>query len=326
MKSTVIVAGSAVMVAACASLALALTPEQKCQDGIAGAARKYFDARYKVQSKCHDSLAKTGAPADCTTDPDVITAIATAETKLDAKITAKCPGVTVLQADLGLACRNALTVSDVVDCIVDDVHGPGADLLIDTAYHDSGQIADVLLQKCQKTIGKAVRKGAGARLKVRAKCAKPIAQVDNPPTRCPDAKAHEALDKARVKLVTLVEAKCTDAQVLDAAQCSSVAIAATIAPAPRRASSNTSRSTASPPRATTPSRRARGCRAASPRRRPFRATRAPRPRTPSPTSTSSPLASLPAIRPTRRSSPGRASRSAWSRSRWRPSPPSGLRC
>jgi phosphodiesterase/alkaline phosphatase D-like protein len=201
-----------------ASLATAgLTPEQKCQDAIAGAARKYFDARYKALAKCQDAKAVTGTPADCTVDGAVTTAIATAETKLSDKITAKCPGVLINSTDLGLACRFSVTVSDVVDCVTNEVHGPHADRLIDTAYHDSGQISDSLLRTCQKTIGKAVRKGAGAHLKARAKCAKNIALVNNPPYRCPDAKAFLALDKARTKLITLVEAKCDDTQVLNAA-------------------------------------------------------------------------------------------------------------
>ena len=217
MRSTTIIAGAAAVLAVSASLAgAALTPGQKCQDAIAGAARKYFDGRYKALAKCRDARAVSGTPADCATDADVLDAIDTAEAKLGTKVTAKCPGGLIAQADLGLACKGAATVNDVVDCIT-GVNGPGADLLIDTAYHDSGQITDVLLQKCQKTIGKAVRKGAGARLKARAKCAKLIAQVENPPTRCPDTKALEALDKARVKLITLVETKCTDAQVIDAA-------------------------------------------------------------------------------------------------------------
>jgi alkaline phosphatase D len=216
MRSTTFVAGAAVLVSASLAVA-ALTPGQKCQDAIAGAARKYFEKRYKAQAKCRDARAVSGMPADCDLDQDVIDAIATAEEKLTAKIVVKCPGLLIAQSDLGLACTGALTVTDVVDCVTDDVHGPGADLLIDTAYHDSGQIADALLRKCQKSIGKAVRKGAAARLKARAKCAKPIAQVDNPPTRCPDAKAHLAFDKALTKLITLVEASCNDTQVLDAA-------------------------------------------------------------------------------------------------------------
>jgi alkaline phosphatase D len=218
MKSVKVLVGAAAVLVASTSLAFAaVTPEQKCSDAIAGAARKYFDARYKAQAKCQDAKAVSGTPADCLADPDVLDAIATAETKLTAKITAKCPGVMVAQMDLGLACEGALTVADVVDCIADDVHGPGADLLIDTAYHEAGQISDVLLRKCQKTIGKAVRKDASARQKARAKCAKPIALVENPPTSCPDAKALLALDKARDKLILLVETKCTDAQVVNAA-------------------------------------------------------------------------------------------------------------
>jgi hypothetical protein len=213
MRSIVIAA-----VVVWASLASAgLTPEQKCQDAIAGSARKYYDARYKALAKCRDGRAVTGTPADCSTDQAVLDAITKATTKLSDKVTAKCPGTFAADADLGLACKNALTVNDVVTCITEDVHGPNADLLIDTAYHTSGQIADPLLRKCQKTIGKALRKGTGARQKARAKCAKPIALVENPPTICPNEKALLALDKARTKLITIIETACSDTQVLDAA-------------------------------------------------------------------------------------------------------------
>ena len=88
------------------------------------AARKYYDARYKNLAKCRDARAVTGTPADCATDTAVLDAIAKAETKLSDKVTANCPGLLVAQTDLGLACKGALTVSDVVDCVTDDVQGP----------------------------------------------------------------------------------------------------------------------------------------------------------------------------------------------------------
>jgi alkaline phosphatase D len=150
-------------------------------------------------------------------DAGVLAAVASAETKLQTKINAKCASIPIaLQLDLGLQCRGAATVTDVVDCITDDVHGPRADELIDAAYDDSGQINDTLVRKCQQTIGKALRKGASARQKARRKCAKPIAlaPVDGD---CPDTKALLSFDKARVKLITLVEKKCGDTQVVDAA-------------------------------------------------------------------------------------------------------------
>ena len=108
-------------------------------------------------------------------------------------------------------------MTDLVDCITDDVNGPRALELIDVAYDGSGQIADPLLRKCQKTIGKSLRKGAKLRQKARRKCAKPIALVDGAPAPCPDAKTFTAFDKAREKLVFLVEKTCSDTQVLDAA-------------------------------------------------------------------------------------------------------------
>ncbi len=194
-----------------------LTPAQNCQDTIVSAAQKYFDAVYKAEAKCRDGRAVTGAPADCSIDPGVTAAIATAEGKLSSKITAKCPGGVVAQTDLGLACAGAATVGDVVDCITDDVHGPRAKELVDAVYDDSGQITDALLRKCEQTISKAVRKGAKLRQKARRKCAKPIALVESAPGDCPDLKAFKSFDKARDKLTVLVEKKCSDTQVLDAA-------------------------------------------------------------------------------------------------------------
>jgi alkaline phosphatase D len=218
MRTHSIVAGSLAALLASSSLATAgLTPAQKCQDAIASAAQKYFDAVYKAEAKCRDGRAATGTPADCSVDPAVTGAIATAETKLTMKVTIKCPGTLVAQTDLGLACAGAATVTDVVDCVTDDVHGPRARELIDAAYDASGQITDSLLRKCEQSVSKAVRKGATLRQKARRKCAKPIALVENPPTTCPDAKALTSFDKARDKLVLLVEKKCDDMQVLVAA-------------------------------------------------------------------------------------------------------------
>ena len=218
MRTRTIVTGSLAAVVAVSSLATAgLTPAQKCQDAIASSAQKYFDAVYKAEAKCRDGRAATGAPADCSVDATVTAAIAGAETKLTAKITAKCPGPLVAQTDLGLACAGAATVTDVVACVTDDVHGPRARALIDAAYDASGQIADPLVRKCEQTVGKALRKGASLRQKARRKCAKPIALVENATGACPDAKAFKSFDKARDKLILLVEQKCDDTQVLDAA-------------------------------------------------------------------------------------------------------------
>ena len=217
MRSALSIAGALALAAAASSVQGAVTPAQKCQDGIAKAAGKYFETRAKVLGKCHDARGKNGVPADCATDPTVIDGIATAEDKLSDKVTAKCPGGLVAQTDLGLACKGAATVSDVVDCVTDDVHGPRAEELIDAGYDGTGQITDSALLNCQKTIGKAIRKHAATRQKVRAKCAKGIALVANAATTCPDEKAQLKLDKARDKTVMLVEKKCSDTQVLDAA-------------------------------------------------------------------------------------------------------------
>src|SRR5262245_66123141 len=219
-SSTIVLIGSIVTLTGTAPRVHgAVSAPQQCQDAIAVGARKYFESRYKAQSRCHDRRAQTGAPADCASDPKVLSAIATAGTKLTAKVNSKCTGGLLLAVDLGLACDGAATVPDVVACIANEVHGPRADELIDAAYGDSGQITDVLLRNCQKAIGKALRKDAGKRQKVRRTCAKPLALVNSAQWEdsCPDAAAFAALDKARDNLIELVEKKCSDTQVLAAA-------------------------------------------------------------------------------------------------------------
>ncbi len=211
-------AGSIGILVASASVALAgLTPAQKCQDTIAVAGRKYFESRYKAEAKCRDQRAASGSPADCSIDPDVLDRIASAEAKLSTKLNSMCAGALAAQTDLGLACAGAASVGDLVDCITDDVHGPRAAELLDAAYGDSGQISDVMLRICQKSIGKALRKGASMRQKARRKCAKPIALVPGAEDDCPEAATFATFDKARDKLITAVEKKCNDVQVLDAA-------------------------------------------------------------------------------------------------------------
>src|SRR5262245_20475370 len=218
MKSISIAAGCGAVLVVSGTLALAAqTPAQKCQDAIASAARKYFDSRYKAQAKCRDKRAVSGTPADCSVDPAVTDAIASAESRLSTRITTMCPGGVVAQTDLGLACKGALTPTDVVDCVTDDVHGPRVDELIAAGYDASGQISNAAVRICQKTISKALRKGASTRQKTRRACAKKIALVEDAPEICPDAHALASLDRARDKLITLVEQKCDDTQVLDTA-------------------------------------------------------------------------------------------------------------
>ena len=216
MNTLKLVGGGLIALAASSVAAAAVTPAQKCQDAIVVAAQKYFDSVYKAQAKCRDQRAVSGLPADCSTDPKVTGAVTKAETTLTTKLSAKCTGL-VASADLGLACKGVTTLTDLVDCITDDVNGPRALELIDVAYDGSGQITDPLLRKCQKTIGKSLRKGAKLRQKARRKCAKSIALVDGAPAPCPDAKTFTAFDKAREKLVFMVEKTCSDTQVLDAA-------------------------------------------------------------------------------------------------------------
>jgi len=215
--------GAAIMLAALAMLTTvasapaAPSPAQLCQETISSAARRYFDARAKALARCRNLRAVSGQPADCTTAADVVAALAQAETRLTAKLTAKCPGATVALTDLGLACAGASTVGDVVACIRDDVHGPRADELIDAGYGDSGQVSAVVLRRCQRAIGRGIRKAASARARARAQCARALTLVAGGSGSCPDERTFQVLDRRRAQLVALIEARCDDAQVLDAA-------------------------------------------------------------------------------------------------------------
>src|SRR5262245_31434063 len=216
MKRIVSIAAFAA-IAVSASLAGAATDQQKCQDAAAVAARKYFDAVYKAESRCFDTRAVSGLPADCFADLTVVDAISTAQEKLTDKLTAKCTDLLVAASSWGLKCTGVATVIDLASCISDDVHGPRAEALIVTAYGTSGQINDALLRTCQKSIGKAIRKDASTRQKARRSCAKPKSPGPRVEVLCPDAKTAKKLAKSRDKLIGKVEGKCDDTQVLDAA-------------------------------------------------------------------------------------------------------------
>ena len=217
MNTLKLVGGGLIALVASSVAVAAVTPAQKCQDAIVVAAQKYFDSVYKAQAKCRDQRAVSGTTRRLLDRSRGHRRGREGRDDLDDQAVVEVPGL-VASADLGLACKGVTTVTDLVDCITDDVNGPRALELIDVAYDGSGQITDPLLRKCQKTIGKSLRKGAKLRQKARRKCAKPIALVERRAGHLSGREgASTAFDKAREKLVFLVEKKCNDTQVLDAA-------------------------------------------------------------------------------------------------------------
>lgn len=194
------------LVAASAAPADALTPAEKCQQGVAAAGRKYFDQRVRAFGRCEDrEAAGSGGPC-AATDPDVAPGLAKARAALEKQINGRCPAPTLSQIDLGAPCEGLVTATAVADCIADDSHGPAVDRLITTLYDAVGSVPDSATRLCQKTIGKVARKDAGVRLKAREKCAKKL--MSGSVDLCLDAGALKTIEKARAKMVAAVEKRC----------------------------------------------------------------------------------------------------------------------
>lgn len=206
MTRSLIILAAAALVGTTAGTVRAITPADKCQQGIASAGRKYFDKRAKTFAVCEDKEA-AGAGGPCAaTDPDVAPGLAKARTALEKTITSRCPSPTLTQIALGAPCEGLATPTLVADCIADDAHGPAVDRLITTLYDAVGSVPDAATRLCQKTVSKAARKDASARQKAREKCAKKLTagSVD----LCLDASALKVIDKQRAKLIAAVEKRC----------------------------------------------------------------------------------------------------------------------
>ncbi|HEV7732421.1 MAG TPA: alkaline phosphatase D family protein [Candidatus Binatia bacterium] len=206
MRRSSYVFAALVAVGAAAVPAFALTAAEKCAQGVASAGRKYFDQRLKAIGGCQDKEAAGSGGPCAPTDPAVAPALAKARASLEKVITAKCAGGVLAQIDLGTPCVGLATPTLVADCIADDSHGPVVDRLITTIYDGVGAIADPAQLLCQKSIGKAARKDAGARQKAREKCEKK--RVAGAVDICPDAKTLATMDKQRLKLIDAVEKRC----------------------------------------------------------------------------------------------------------------------
>ena len=193
-----------------------LTPAQKCQDAIAVGGTEVLRLGVQGAGQVPRRRAVTGTPADCSPTHGH-RGDRQGRDEADHQGHRSAPGrwSPAPISDSPARARRRSPTWSTASRTTSTARAPLE--LIDARYDGLGADRRPLLRKCQKTIGKAVRKGAKLRQKARRKCAKPIALVENPPTPCPDAKAFDAFDKAREKLIILVEKKCNDTQVLDAA-------------------------------------------------------------------------------------------------------------
>jgi len=248
--------GAAAVLCVSASAADALSAELKCQDTIAIQARNFFKSRYTAIAKCEDkkSTGKLSQATNCRPAAGPVSDMSTndklvkAAAKLGSKLAVKCTDGIVAGLTLGIPCGTAATVTDLTNCIVDDAHGNNADLLIETAYDDAGDLsgsvcvgganngnqcnpnADLAtecpggtecrdrkaVRLCQKTLSKASRNYAKDRMTARRGCAKAVeaGKIEGP---CPDAKASSKLAKALEKFRKKVLKKCTDTEAQAAA-------------------------------------------------------------------------------------------------------------
>jgi phosphodiesterase/alkaline phosphatase D-like protein len=202
----------------------ALSAEVQCQDVIAQAARNYFRDRFNAVSRCENkkSAGKLSQATNCRPDDPPVTGelntdqrLQRAEARLLRRIGNRCTDSLVNMISFGLPCGTVATVADIVDCVVNDAHGPNADLLIESAYDETADLQDDQLRRCQRTIAKESAKYARARMTGRFKCAKKIL-AGNVEGACPE-RTRQFFERRLAKFRAKVLARCTNAQVLDAA-------------------------------------------------------------------------------------------------------------
>jgi len=194
--------------------AVAAPSLESCQDGIAVAGRKYFLARHKALSSCHDEDSSKGGVVCDGTNPKLAVRLQTARAALEDMLARSCTGVDLATVPLRAPCAGLASPAALADCLVADGHGHDVDRMIEAVYDDAGLVADVAARLCQRTIGKVVRKTANVRYKLRRNCARKLVlgRVDGP---CPDADTRVKLEKIREAMVDRIERKCADDVVLD---------------------------------------------------------------------------------------------------------------
>lgn len=195
---------------AAAPLSRAAVPASaKCEDAVASAARRLFDARYKAFAKCETAEA-TGKPVTCTaSEPSIAGLLLRARNTALKVIEGACPPAVLATARVGAPCAAPADAAALADCLADQVSGPRSDDLLATAYDAVGAVADRAMFVCQKAASKAARKHASTRQKTRAHCAARLAAGDVDLFGvCPDAKATATLDRFRDKALAAVEKKC----------------------------------------------------------------------------------------------------------------------
>jgi phosphodiesterase/alkaline phosphatase D-like protein len=204
--------------------AAALSPEVQCQDVVAQAARNYFRDRINAVTRCENkkSAGKLPQITNCRPDDPPVTGevhtdlrLQKGEDRLLRRIQNRCTDTLVDNISFGLPCGTVSTIAELTDCVVNDAHGPNADLLVESVYDATASIADDELRHCQRVLAKESAKYARARMTARLKCGKRIlaGKVEG---ACPE-RTTQFLARRLATFRSKVLARCTDANVLDAA-------------------------------------------------------------------------------------------------------------
>ncbi len=197
----------------------AATPEEKCEDAVAVQGRNFFKKHYKAISKCEEGKAKglilpgvNCRPADGpVTHLDTDGKLDDARMKLDEKLTDKCTGATIANVTVGEPCDQETMLTDLIDCVADDVYGAAADNLIDTVFDQTPALSTNEERNCQKTISKEAEKLARSHMTQRRSCAKKF--LNGKAAICPDGKTTAKLDQARGKAQAKIGGKCPAPQL-----------------------------------------------------------------------------------------------------------------
>jgi phosphodiesterase/alkaline phosphatase D-like protein len=202
----------------------ALSPEVQCQDVVAQAARNYFRDRFNAVMHCENkkSAGKLPQITNCRPDDPPVTGelntdqrLQKAEDRLLRRLGNRCTDTLVDNISFGIPCGTVATIAELADCVVNDAHGPNADLLVESVYDTTASILDDELRHCQRTIAKESAKYSRARMTARLKCGKKVlaGKIEG---ACPE-RTRLFLGRRLAKFRSKVLARCTDAHVLDTA-------------------------------------------------------------------------------------------------------------
>src|SRR5262249_48360424 len=132
--------------------------EIACQKKAATQSRSFFKTVAKALEKCHDKVSKGTFPPATHCGGDVgdelttVAKIASARTKLGAKVAPACPDPVVATLIFGADCSGAATTGAELATCLADAHEAQALALMDTLYGDGGAVGAPQIS-CQKAVG-----------------------------------------------------------------------------------------------------------------------------------------------------------------------------